>query len=126
MCIALSLGALTVVFKDGSTTSTKGCLMRITKRWTNFILMGMQMHDMIELDTTYYVCVPYYLPDVEAIESIELSGCDRYTLEDLEKQKGSHPNLQKMWQAVSVWNASCECGGRAAGTSHSTWCPAYE
>jgi len=90
------------------------------------MLIGGHMNDMIELDETHYVCVPYFLPNTEAIESIKDSNCVKYTFEELEEQRGSHPNLKKMWDIVSVWQALCERGGKTANTPHSDWCPAYE
>lgn len=82
------------------------------------------MNDMVELDGTRYVCVPYFYPDEEALEIIKSSGCETYTFETLTEMKGSHSNLYKMWEAAGKYRSICECGAEA-GEPHWMFCPAF-
>jgi hypothetical protein len=99
---------------------------KITKRWKNFIIMEMHMHDMVEIDKKYYVCVPSFISDRDIINNFKTGVyVAKYTLKELENVKGSHPNFRMMYDIVVVWNSPCQCGSDMLCLPHSDWCPKY-
>lgn len=101
--------------------------MKVTKRWSNFLSISLQAYDMVEVNNTYYFCVPYFLSDADVAKNFENGEyTEKYTIEDLREKRCAHRNLNLMWEAVSKWRSSCECGGDATSGTHSRWCPKYE
>lgn len=100
--------------------------MRVTYRWKDFVLKGMQMHDLIELDNRYYFCDLHWFPNAVIEERAKENPEWLYTLEQLLSRKASHPDLRLMYEAAMTRNVPCECGADKTNTTHSTWCPRYE